>query len=94
MLYKAGGTKRKCLTSVLIWAGDFLPLMLCVNPECLCEFTPSNTKVNAPYAITLLNWTSLIECDMARLVMKNDSQKDTCCDEIALCSQNIDTILR
>lgn len=68
--------------------------MLRVNPECLCEFTPSNTKVNGPYVITILNWASLNECDMAILVVKNDGQEDTRCDEIALCSQNIDTILR
>ena len=31
---------------------------------------------------------------MARLVLKNGHEKDTCCDENGLCAQNIDTILR
>ena len=31
---------------------------------------------------------------MARLVLKNGHEKDTCCDEIGFCAQNIDTILR
>ena len=39
------------------------------------------------------NWTSLCECYMARLGVKNGHRKDMCKDEIGLCAQNIDAIL-
>ena len=38
-------------------------------------------------------WTPLFEWCMARIVVKNGHQKDTCYNEIGLCAQHISTIL-
>ena len=44
-------------------------------------------------AVTLLDETFIFEWYMARFIVKNGRQKDTCYNEIGLCAQNIGTIL-
>lgn len=48
-----------------------------------------HSKVRESYRVTLLNGTLIIEWYMARLIVKNGHQKNTCHDETRLCSQNI-----
>ena len=50
-------------------------------------------EVYGPSVVTLLNWTPIFEQYMARLIVKNGHQKDTCYNEIALCAQNLDAVL-
>lgn len=42
------------------------------------QFFYLTTKVCAPNVVTLLNWTPAHEWYIARLVMKNNHQRDTC----------------
>ena len=48
-------------------------------------------KACGPYVVILMAWMPIVEWYMARFVVKNGQQKDTCCNEIRLCAQNIDT---
>ena len=50
-------------------------------------------KVRGPHVITLLNQIHISERYMARLVVKNGHQKDSCHYECGLCAQSIYTIL-
>ena len=50
-------------------------------------------KVCGPYAVTLLYRTPIFEWYMARLVVKNGHQNDTCYNAIGLCAQNLHTNL-
>ena len=51
------------------------------------------SNVCEPNVVTLLNQTPILEWYMARCVVENKHQKDTCNDEIGRRVQNIDTIL-
>lgn len=46
-----------------------------------------------PYAVRLVDWTPIFERCMARLVVKNVHQKDTCYDEIRLYVLKLDIIV-
>lgn len=52
-----------------------------------------SAKVWGPYVVTLLNWTPIFEWSMARLVVNNTHQNDTCYNDARLCAQNIHTNL-
>lgn len=46
-----------------------------------------------PMLSTLLNWMTIFEWHMARLVVKNGHQKGMRCNEIGACAHNVDTTL-
>lgn len=49
--------------------------------------------VSEPDMVTLSNWTPILEWYMASLVLKNKHSKNTCCNEIGMYAQNLDTMV-
>jgi hypothetical protein len=47
--------------------------------------------VYVPYVVTLLNKIPMVLWYVARFVLKNEHQQDTCHNEIGLCVRSIDT---
>jgi Tat protein secretion system quality control protein TatD with DNase activity len=48
----------------------------------------SRIKVCGPYVVTLLDWAPSYKWYIARLVVKNEHEKYTCCGEIGLRDQD------
>jgi hypothetical protein len=57
------------------------------------SFQSSSVNSKVRCVVILLNQIQIFERYMAKLVIKNEHQKDTCHNKIGLCAQNLDTIL-